>query len=236
MSADPSRKDGLDPVITWNFGRVGYKVPEKKKQARPLVVQVRIGKTYNRRKYVNYYGPRKGEPDAMKYRKMIAADNVRNKIMVKEMVLARASGRCALIFTQFREHGKELERMFQRMYASKRSKQRAKYPDTSSSILMGGIKNKDLDAAMEADFIFTTYSYARDALNLPHIDTVFFCTPCGDPLQAIGRLRDTGPDKKSLLGIDFYERNDYSEDRARVRRIAFKDLGLRVQHAKRLVK
>lgn len=231
MSADPTRKDGLDLVIAWNFGPVGYMVPEQKKKARPLVIQVQYSKNYNRRNYIQTWGAGRGMPDAMKYRKLLAADKGRNKTMITEMVKARRAGRKALVFTQFREHAEELNRLFMEAYSHElKDVEGSSYTTT---LLMGGIKKKDLKYAMSGDFIFTTYAFSRDALNLPHIDTIFFATPCGDPLQAIGRLRDVGPEKKSLLAVDFFELNDYSERGAQYRRNKYADLGLEVKLAKR---
>lgn len=230
MSADPSRKDGLDDVVTWNFGRVAHKVPEKKKKALPLVCQVQIQKSYPRSKYIQHWGEWRGFPDTMKYRKLISQDRARDAVMVEEMLNARISGRKALVFTQYRDHVERLKDLFEMSVALE-----SKVPVTSTSALMGGLKKKELKPAMEADFIFTTYAFSRDALNLPHIDTVFFCTPCGDPLQAIGRLRDTGPEKKSLLGVDFYEDTAYSREQAAKRAVKFRGLGLKIHHAKRSV-
>ena len=144
-------------------------------------------------------------------------------MMVAEMVNARQSGRRALVFTNYRDHAKLLRKAFSD----------AVEVETEATLLIGGVK--DIDSAMRGDFIFTTFAFARDALNLPHLDTLFFATPPGDPLQPIGRLRDLGPEKKSLMVVDVLEDSDYSLERAQKRLDFYENRGLKVLHLRRRV-
>jgi hypothetical protein len=104
-------------------------------------------------------------------------------------------------------------------------------PDkTKTALLWGGLKDRDRKAAMVADVIFTTHGFAREALNLPHLDTLIFATPPGNPLQPVGRLRDKGPeDRRSLLVVDPYENGDYPFKKAQRRRGHYTTLGLDVK-------
>lgn len=198
MSADPNRSDGLEDVVYWNFGEIGHTIPEVEKKAKPKILMVLYKITYALRKYITPYGSRRGEPDPMKYRKVIAEDLGRNAVIVAEILKAVKAKRKILVFSAFRFHCEDLKA--------------ALPPELNSSLLIGGVK--DIDTAMSADIIFSTYSYARDAINLPHIDTLFFATPPGNPLQPVGRLRDVGPSKQPLVVVDFYENTPYSMDRA----------------------
>ncbi|MGD9727489.1 MAG: hypothetical protein AB7V39_14030, partial [Nitrospiraceae bacterium] len=86
-----------------------------------------------------------------------------------------------------------------------------------------------LDAAMVADVIFCTYAFGRDAMNIPHVDTLLLATPPGKVLQPIGRLRDKGPsDRRPLLCIDVYEDVDYSRRKAARREQTYHDLLIKV--------
>jgi hypothetical protein len=82
----------------------------------------------------------------------------------------------------------------------------------------------------EADVIFATYAMAREALDVPKLDTAFFCTPTGDPLQPVGRLREKIEwlDRKPLLIVDCSEAPTYSQNKLKKRINAYRGLGLKV--------
>jgi hypothetical protein len=77
---------------------------------------------------------------------------------------------------------------------------------------------------------------AREALNIPKLDTMFFGTPPGNALQPIGRLREKseGHDRKPLLIIDCYESTDYSVRKFRRRSGQYDTLGLPVTVVRRV--
>ena len=87
---------------------------------------------------------------------------------------------------------------------------------------------------MSGDVIFCTYAFGRDAMNVPHIDTLVMASPPGKVLQVIGRLRDKGPaDRRPLLALDIYEKCGYSERKAGRRADEYQNLGIKVIHASR---
>jgi len=236
LSAAPKRKDGLDDVIRWNFGEIAHVVPERSKP-RPLVCQVMYENAPPFSAYVHKWGIRRGDPDPMKYRKLISEDKGRNAMMVEEMAKARKMGRVALVFCQYRKHAETLRMMFQAACQ--------KDPDmlpTEATLLLGGMKRiktrskeEILKIAMSGDFIFTTYAFAREALNIPRLDTLFMASPVGDPLQPIGRLRESRgfDERRPLLVVDFFEDDSYSADRADKRAEIYEALKLKVQRASR---
>jgi superfamily II DNA or RNA helicase len=227
LSATPERPDGLESVFYWNFGPIGYVAKKKEALEKPSVVQVFYEGSYPFRSYCKWgVDPATGrmvptdQINVQRYRKKLSSDERRNEMLIREMINARKKGRRALVMSQFRNHVIELKDLFDAELA------RTVIDDTTTSLLIGGIKN--LEEAMSADFIFTTFSFSREGLNIVHIDTLFFATPPGNPTQPVGRLRDVGEDKKPLLAIDVYEDTGYSKNRARARRNVYKDLGLKV--------
>lgn len=234
LSATPHRKDGLDQVVYWNFGPVAYEIIKKDKDVKPSVVQIFYDSSYPLKSYCRWKlndETGKFEPtdeiNVQRYRKKLMKDHKRNLILVREMCNARKlKKRTCLIMTHFRQHAEDLKTLFE-----SQSSKIDGFPETSTSLLIGGVK--DLEYAMTADYIFTTFSFSRDALNLPHIDTLFFATPPGDVTQPLGRLRDMGPDKNPLLAIDFYERTKYAMERSLKREEAYIELGCKVMKLKR---
>lgn len=232
LSADPKRDDGLDKLIEWHFGKIGHVIGAK--TAKPDVVQVLYRQNYEPRRFCDWNKP---EPNPMKYDKLLQADKGRNAFIVGELVKARAMGRRILIFSRFVEHLKSLRDAFEAAWdpgvlgqLADDSIEVGRAP-TKSTLLVGGLTDARREDAMSGDVIFTTYAFARDALNLPTIDTLLFATPPGKVLQPIGRLRDKGdPDRRPLLAIDIYELPDYSKHKARRRCETYNTLGLKVIH------
>jgi len=246
MSADPTRDDGLDKLVTWHFGPIIHKVVMA--TPKPDVVQVLYKKRYEVREYTNSWKRTpSGEPmpDPLKYDKMLAEDTRRNEFLVNELVKMRGKGRRVLVFARLKDHLKALKENFSArlnvldalVYASSPD---ASSPDASDELLLldedtnvtllvGGLKGSKLDDAMSGDVIFCTYAFGRDAMNIPHIDTLLFATPPGKPLQPIGRLRDKGPaDRRPLLAIDPYENVDYAIRKADRRYDTYAQLGIKV--------
>jgi hypothetical protein len=248
MSADPTREDGLDQLVQWHFGQIGHRVVMA--TPKPDVIQIQFKRRYSPRSYTNSWkrGP-SGEPmiDPMKYDKLLHGDVARNNFIADELVKMRAKGRRILIFSRFKAHLKLLKEMFEqrlepldRIAVAIDSDEPLEYvslPDTKITLLVGGLKDEKLDVAMSGDIIFTTFAFGRDALNIPHIDTLVFATPPGKPLQPIGRLRDKGPaDRRSLLAIDPFEEGDYPERKAQRRADVYEQLGMKVTRVSRTPK
>lgn len=253
ISADPIRDDGLDPIVRWSFGKVGFGIYKPTSGETPLVCMVRyptdhcdkvtcIGKDCERhyciRKYRDWKrvqtteGPRwqLGPANAMKYAKLLAADKERNSWLVGKIIDARAKGRRVLIFTKLREHLAALHDEFVQRWTAAMAQIENAPDNTKVAKLWGGLKDRERHAAMKADVTFTTYGFSREATNLPHKDTLVLATPAGNPLQTIGRLRDKGAgDRKSFLAIDPFEGIDYSFKKAMQRRQVYWSLGIEVR-------
>ena len=231
LSADPKRDDGLDKLIEWHFGKVGHTIGAV--TAKPDVVQVLYRQNYEPKRFLAWG---KSEPDPMKYDKLLRSDAGRNAFIVGELVKARTAGRRILVFSRLIEHLKSLKEAFDATWDVGVLDQLADdnipiRPATKTTMLVGGLSDARREDAMGGDVIFTTYAFARDALNRPSIDTLVFATPPGKVLQPIGRLRDKGdPDRRPLLAIDIYELPDYSKGKARRRVDTYNSLGLKVIH------
>lgn len=231
LSADPKRDDGLDKLIEWHFGKVGYRIGAT--TAKPDVVQVLYRKDYDRRKYCDWGT---NDPNPVRYDKLLQKDKGRNEFIVGELVKARSTGRRILVFSRFVDHLKDLKAQFDTAWSLGVLDQLANdeiplRAPTKTTLLVGGLNDVKREEAMGGDVIFTTYAFARDALNLPHIDTLMFATPPGKVLQPIGRLRDKGlADRRTLLAIDIFELPEYSKGKARSREKSYNALGLKVTH------
>lgn len=229
MSADPERKDGLEEIVYWTFGRAAYRLHRKVK-AKATVCVFRYPATYTDRSYCTFVRDTDGrwvpsDPDPLRYDKLLASDTKRNQWITQQVVEARLKGRAILVFAKLRHHCETLYQMFD---AEKQADQRLK--GTNAALLLGGPVTKkgkqQRSNALKADVMFATYGYAKDAMDAVQLDTLVFASPPGNPLQPIGRLRDINADeKKPMLVIDVYEPNDYSEHRLDRRESLYRSLG-----------
>jgi len=256
MSADPTRDDGLDKLVEWHFGQIAHSVVMER--AKPDVVQVLFDKTYH---ISCYSDPWKRTPSGspmpnpLKYDKTLAEDAQRNVFLIDELVKMRSKGRTILVFSRLKAHLVTLKALFeQRWGVLDRIVAALEGPDdgdldeedlgeleftddTNVTLLVGGLKPAQLDAAMIGDVIFCTYAFGRDAMNLPHIDTLLLATPPGKVLQPIGRLRDKGAaGRQSLLCVDPYEDVGYAARKAARREQTYLELGIKVTKVTRAPK
>ena len=234
VSANPVRDDGLDPVVRWNFGKVGFGIYKRRAGQLPLACLIRYAPgQYGKRSYHDWKRLDgrwvMGSPNALKYAKCLAADESRNSWLVGKLIEARAKGRRVLIFSKLRDHIKALHDEFVARWTQAMLDAGKDPGNTRCALLWGGLKKRERKAAMTADMTFTTYGFSREATNLPHKDTLALATPAEDALQTAGRLRDKGdPDRKSFLIIDPFESNDYSYKKAQQRVRAYNDLGIKI--------
>lgn len=236
MSADPQRHDGLGPLVDWTFGAVGHEAQRVRNEdvKPPIVVALRWWKTYSTKQYCTWKQNGAGEwvegdPHPTKYDKTLAKDGDRSKMLSEEIANAAEKGREILIFSRLVDHLKLLKKLTDIEMQS-----RGKIPSTGLLIGdKGSAKKKKAkrEAAMKAQIIFTTFAMARDALNIPKLDTLFFATPPGNALQPIGRLREKseGIDRKPLMVIDCYENNSFSRRKFDRRQKQYAYLGIEVQ-------
>lgn len=234
MSADPKRADGLEEIVRWTFGNAAYKLNRKVK-TKATVCVYRYPAIYNERRYCDFVREPSGEwvqsdPNPMKYDKLLMSDTQRNKWIVEQVVAARRKGRCILVFSKRRPHCQALHEMFQHEVDHDPT-----LKGTRAALLLGGATTKKAKKAnadaLHVDVMFSTYGYAKDAMDAVQLDTLFFATPPGNPLQPIGRLRDINADEKQpLLVVDIHEPNPYSEERLDRRESLYRSLGHPIRH------
>lgn len=250
LSANPVRKDMLGDFITWSFGQIGHRAKRVRSEiaVAPTVFVLNTDRDYSYEGFCNWVKDggswSKGDPNAIKYDKLLASDPVRNRLLAAEIVKAIRTGRSIIVLSSLTAHLDTLRnlvylQMEENVSPLQRIVQNIRYPSghrfTQLDTLASGLKPADRARVGEADVIFATFSMAREALNVPKLDTAFFCTPTGDPLQPVGRLREKveGIERKPLLIVDCAEAPTYSKNRLKKRINAYRGLGLQVNEVTR---
>lgn len=199
VTATPKRKDRLERAF---FEHIGPIIFESKVPTLPFKVK---------RVWTEWGLPR-GErvPQSLVGRNILIdymiRDKKRNELIVQVLGDAVRSGRSVVLLSERREHLETMASIF-----------RERNPEVDYGFHVGGLSQEERDEVEMKRVMFATYQNVAEAFDCPHLDTAFFCTPCSDPEQPVGRIQREHPDKKPPIVVDF--RDD------RVRR--FKDLGER---------
>jgi superfamily II DNA or RNA helicase len=174
LSATPKRADRLEKVLYWYFGDIIYKSP-------PETMNQVLVKIYNYnithkdfREFMCNYGKEVNRPKTIS--KLIEIKK-RNEFIIsilKELLIEEE--RKIIILSDRLEHLNILRLMLDNLEI------------TTTSLYIGGLKQKVLDEAEKAQVIFATYSMAAEALDIPTLNTLMMVTPRKEIEQAVGRI------------------------------------------------
>ncbi len=187
LSATPNRKDGLKRVLFWTLGPLAFKA-ERQDSDSPNVMQCVV--TEGARRVITY---KNGEVGRSKMITLLTQDGSRNRFIVHmvNMVLRTNSQRKVLMLTERREQAKALVELLQAQW--------------SCGIMLGGMKEADIEREKEAQVLLSTYHYCSEGFDLPRLDTLVLLSPRSDVEQSVGRVLRQHPDKQKPLILDFVD-------------------------------
>lgn len=188
LSATLRRKDGADNTFFWHIGKVLYK--SKVKRLTPKLRRVFTGFEFR----VTPKSDPNDFPDSVKL-KFLCGNPKRNALIVDELVKAASVGRKILVLSERRKHLEKLRDLF----APKKDE------NCIVDFYVGGRTTAELDIAEKADVVLGTYQMAKEALDIPKLDTAFFVSPISDVEQAAGRIMRPSPGKRDPIIVDFID-------------------------------
>lgn len=186
ITATPTRKDGMQEVLTLTLGKVLAQGVQY--GVSPRVYQILRHTPIPVEKYTNKEGK---ILLALFLRELVKRDG-RNAWFVDEMVKACAQGRKIFILSNRRKHLVMLHKAFMAACEEK----------FSSGLFIGGMSSEALKRSSECAAIFGTYSMAGESVNVPAMDTLFSVTPRADIEQAAGRILRNHEGKKTPVIVD----------------------------------
>lgn len=209
LSATPRRGDGLWDVITWHVGDVLVK-EEGGGEATVFQVETGLGLPKD-----VYEGRGRAKINLARLINAIARIGSRNDLIVDELIRAVKAGRRPLVLSGRLEHLDTLAAQFELRWdgdhpnSDETRTAKAVMGDEDDEFLVGryvgGMKDKDIERSQKCRVVFGTYQYAKEGLDDPSLDTLFFATPMSDIEQAAGRILRSHPDKKDPLIVDFVD-------------------------------
>jgi superfamily II DNA or RNA helicase len=188
ISATPRRRDGMDSVFLWHIGNVVYKSKVNK-------VIPKLRRIFTDFKFVSLpkFDPNKASKEIQL--RFLCKNPKRNRLIVNELKSAVSMGRKVLIMSERRKHLEWIKELFEEI----------KPVDCVVDYYVGGMKQASLDVSAKANVILSTYQMAKEALDIPDVDTLFLTTPVADVEQPVGRIMRECEGKKKPVVTDFID-------------------------------
>ena len=200
LSATPTRKDGHHPIIYMHCGKIRYKV-DAKKQAEERPFEHFITPRFTRFQKPLHH---QGEWNIQSIYKSLVGSEVRNSLILQDVLVAVEQRRNPIILTERKEHVSILYKLL-----SAQTK--------NVFCLVGGISQKnnleimDKIATVPSDeslIIVATGRYVGEGFDLPRLDTLFLAMPIswkGTVQQYAGRLHRLFDGKEEVQIYDYVD-------------------------------
>lgn len=198
LTATPIRKDGHQPIIFMQCGKIRYTADAKSQMGRQSFVRTLIPR---------FTSFRNISPDTKTYTQTIealSADEVRNKLIIEDVKTVIAEGRTPIILTNLTSHVRILAELLQ--------------PHASHVVsLVGADSAKEKRIAMEklgnipasaSLAIVATGKYIGEGFDYPRLDTLFLALPIswkGNIAQYAGRLHRDYDGKDEVRIYDYVD-------------------------------
>lgn len=210
LSATPERADGLTDLLFWSLGDIAFRASRGAAEALRVRLKVYDGPHVRERK-MRGQGEEKINLAAMLTDLCLGA--ARTDYVAESVRAARDEGHCVLVLSDRIAHLKALEKALVGLdglgwYVG------ATKPDERRRV------------EVESAVILSTFSMAKEGLDIPRLSCLVLATPKGDIEQAVGRVQRPHPGKLEPVVLDvvdpysifaalrwkrqrFYRRNGY---------------------------
>lgn len=182
LSATPNRRDGLTCLLYWSMGSICYKIERQPEHTLVSCVLYQGGK----RKEILYKDGRISMPLMLN---SLIEDDTRNEIIAERMIACYNNNRYIIVLT---DRIKQLQKLY--VLLSNQG-----IPAKDMGFYIGTTKALERAASSECRIILSTYSMAKEGLDIPRLDTLVMATPKGDIVQASGRVQRKHSEKKYAI-------------------------------------
>ena len=214
LSATPKRTDRLEKILYWYFGDIMYK-SEVEENNKVLVNIINYDIEHEKFKEFLMYT---GDVNRPKTINKITSIGRRNKFIINMVVeVLQESDRKILILSDRLDHLKLLKSRLDECEI------------TSTDFYIGGMKQKALDNAKNAQVIFASYGMAAEGLDIPELNTLFMVTSRKEVEQAVGRVvRKINPNIRPII-YDFTDELPSFINQGRHRKKLYRKMGFEIK-------
>jgi superfamily II DNA or RNA helicase len=220
LSATPNRADGMSTVTKLYIGPIVYQIDKKKSKKNPKKLQVftvAFDKLPSGNLYRSLYNYQ-GKPDVVRMisnitkcpKRLALISTILRFFIIKDK-------RHILVLSDRIQYLRDIEEKINKdlgedVLLGEKSHdlyQQAKPFDVPFKIryYIGGMKEKERKDSESADLLLASYSMAKEAMDIPILDTVLMVTSKSNIEQSIGRIQRKieYPDEKPPLVIDLVD-------------------------------
>ena len=185
LSATPDRKDGLTRLLYHSMGSISHRIERKPEHTMVSCMLYEGGK----RKEITYKDGRVSLPLMLN---ALVTDPVRNDLIATHIVRYLSHDRYVIVLTDRLTQLKALMSLLIE-----------KGVDAHDiSFYIGSTPADQRERASQRKCILSTYSMAKEGLDIPRLDTLIMATPKGDIVQASGRVQRKHSEKRIPLIVD----------------------------------
>lgn len=188
LSATPERKDGLTPLLYHSMGSIAHRIERQPEHTLVSCMLYEDGK----RKEITYRDGRVSLPLMLN---ALVADPVRNDLIATHMVRCLANDRYVIVLT---DRLAQLTTLMTMLIDKGVAAQ-------DIAFYTGSTPADERERASQRRCILSTYSMAKEGLDIPRLDTLIMATPKGDIVQASGRVQRKHSEKRIPLIIDIID-------------------------------
>lgn len=188
LSATPERRDGMTPLLYWSLGSICHRIERTPEHTLVSCMIYEGGK----RKEITYRDGRVSLPLMLNN---LVKDPIRNDLIASKIVALMKHNRHIIVLSDRISQLHELCALVQTKHVLAQS----------IAYYIGSTPARERDEASKRQLILTTYSMAKEGLDIPTLDTLILATPKGDVVQASGRIQRQHPNKKTPLIIDMVD-------------------------------
>jgi len=188
LSATPERKDGMTKLLYWSMGSICHRIERKPEHTLVSCILYEGGK----RKEILYKDGRLSMPLMLN---SLVNDTYRNNIISQRIFECYKNNRHVIVLT---------DRIIQLKYLHKYLEQMG-VQENEIGYYIGTTHQEERNQASSKKVLLSTYSMAKEGLDIPRLDTVVFATPKGDVIQSSGRVQRKHAEKNTPLIIDIID-------------------------------
>lgn len=193
LSATPDRKDGMTDFLYHSIGPVCSRVERDISDVNVEIVHVNNGPFEV--KYISRMG--KQSPNISRMINDLCNEDCRLARYRMDLIIGVLHemvkvGRHIIVLSDRRSHLSWMKRILDDL-------------KLDSSLMVGGLKKKEIEDASKSRVILATYAYCSEGLDIPTLDTCVFTTPRSDVVQCCGRILRIHKDKQIPLVVDFVD-------------------------------
>ena len=185
LSATPERKDGMTRLLYYSMGQISHRIERSPEHA--LVSCILFESRHKRKEIIQ--GGKVSLPLMLN---VLAKDRERNLVIARHIVRLMLLGRAIIVLS---DRISQLQDVLEQIVTLGGEKE-------DTSFYVGSTPSSQRAIATEKQCILSTYSMAKEGLDIPRLDTLILASPKGDVVQAIGRIQRKCQGKATPLVID----------------------------------